>query len=286
VRAADLPNRGAVNEGGLSPAVGMSYADGLTALNEKFGYDAGNALLKAKADALKEAGIDAYHDKGDEFLYRGDSPEELNAKLEKARELLRNRIIDFQKADGSIISFKGADFSYGTDTELSGAEQGLKNNKAGREARGERARGELRGIVEVGPEGRGFDNSAPSRKEVKLAQILRDIKAGSFNGVSRLRKFVEEKITNAEAAAAFDLSAEELSKSAQESSGPGDRARETPWQAAELGTRPDARATASTEFGYELAKRTLWSSASQDCKEPRCGVSFGPSLLNQCAIPL
>jgi len=57
----DLPNRRAFNEAEHQPAkaVAMSDADGLKAFNDKFGYEAGNALLRAKADALKAAGLDA-----------------------------------------------------------------------------------------------------------------------------------------------------------------------------------------------------------------------------------
>jgi GGDEF domain-containing protein len=64
-----LPNRRAFDEAGAAPAVAMCDVDGLKALN-KYGYEAGNAVLKAKADALREAGLEAYHDKGDEFLCR------------------------------------------------------------------------------------------------------------------------------------------------------------------------------------------------------------------------
>lgn len=166
-----LPNKRAFNEAGKSGAVGMSDADGLKALNDTHGYEAGNALLKAKADALKEAGLDAYHDKGDEFLFRGDDPKELKDKLEKARDILRNKKIYFTGPDGETVAFKGADFSYGADTELSGAEKGLKENKAEREARGERARGELRGIVEVGPEKVQVSKGGPNRKEIALAKL-------------------------------------------------------------------------------------------------------------------
>jgi GGDEF domain-containing protein len=107
-----LPNKRAFDEAQHQPAkaVAMSDADGLKALNDKFGYDAGNELLKAKAEALKEAGLDAYHEKGDEFLFRGASKEELHSKLEKAREILRNRVIEVQMKDGSVRRFKGADF--------------------------------------------------------------------------------------------------------------------------------------------------------------------------------
>ena len=69
-----LPNRRSFGEAGVSSAVAMSDVDGLKALN-KYGYEVGNAVLKAKADALREAGLEAYHDKGDEFLCRGtESP--------------------------------------------------------------------------------------------------------------------------------------------------------------------------------------------------------------------
>jgi GGDEF domain-containing protein len=150
-----IPNRRAFDDAQhsqASPAVAMSDADGLKALNDKFGYEAGDELLRAKADALKEAGLDAYHEKGDEFLYRGENPEDLKTKLDKAREILRNRVIEVKMKDGTTKRFKGADFSYGTGKDLTESESGLKQHKSAREAAGERARGELRGIVETGPE--------------------------------------------------------------------------------------------------------------------------------------
>lgn len=156
----DLPNRRAFDDAPKSSAVAMSDADGLKALNDKFGYEAGNELLKAKAEALKESGLDAYHEKGDEFIYRGASPEELSSKLDKAREILRNRTIEVQMADGSVKRFKGADFSHGAGTDLKAAEAGLKTHKSEREARGERARGELRGIVETGSKASEVDKSS------------------------------------------------------------------------------------------------------------------------------
>ena len=107
----------------------------------------GNAVLKAKADALREAGLEAYHDKGDEFLCRGHDIKELLAKLERARAILRDRTIVVERADGSILSITGADFSYGVGKDIDEAESGLRSHKAEREGRGEIARGELRGIT-------------------------------------------------------------------------------------------------------------------------------------------
>jgi len=141
-----LPNRRAFDEAGRAPAIAMSDVDGLKALND-FAYDAGNALLRAIADALREAGLEAYHDKGDEFLCRGHNTEELHANLERARAILRDRAVIVKRADGTSLSFTGADFSYGVGKDINEAELLLKSHKAEREARGEIARGELRGIT-------------------------------------------------------------------------------------------------------------------------------------------
>lgn len=162
----DLPNRRAFDEaqkGKPAAAVAMSDADGLKALNDKFGYEAGDQLLRAKAESLKEAGLDAYHDKGDEFLYRADSEKDLQIKLREARESLRSRIIEVTTKDGKTLRFRGADFSFGVGGNLDAAESGLKGHKSDREAAGERARGELRGISEVGPEKHHVDKGTPSQ---------------------------------------------------------------------------------------------------------------------------
>jgi GGDEF domain-containing protein len=141
-----LPNRRAFGEAGLALAVAMSDVDGIKALN-KYGYEAGNAVLKAKADALRRAGLEAYHDKGDEFLCRGNQIKELLAKLERARAILRDCAIVVERLDGSTLNIIGADFSYGVGKNIDEAEFDLGSHKAEREGKGEIARGELRGIT-------------------------------------------------------------------------------------------------------------------------------------------
>jgi predicted signal transduction protein with EAL and GGDEF domain len=141
-----LPNRRAFAEAGPALAVAMSDVDGLKALNDHYGYDIGNAILQAKADALLMAGLEAYHDKGDEFLCRGDDLKDLIVKLDHARSILRDRTIVVGQADGSALSVTGADFSYGVGHNLSEAEQELRNHKAKRKAEGQIVRGELRNI--------------------------------------------------------------------------------------------------------------------------------------------
>jgi GGDEF domain-containing protein len=141
-----LPNRRAFEEAGTATAVAMSDVDGLHALN-KYGYAVGDAVLKAKADVLREVGIEAYHDKGDEFLCRGNNATALHGNLERARAILRDRTIVVERADGSTLSITGADFSFGVGKDINEAESALKNHKAEREEKGEIARGELRGIT-------------------------------------------------------------------------------------------------------------------------------------------
>ena len=162
-----LPNRRAFDETDPSPAVAISDVDGLKALNDKFGYAAGDALLRAKAEALRQAGVDAYHDKGDEFLARGASREELQSRLEQARSILRTREFAVTMNDGTVLKIKGADFSYGQGRDIADAEARLKEHKAEREARGERARGQLRGITADGPEGRSEDRAATPEKDAQ-----------------------------------------------------------------------------------------------------------------------
>jgi GGDEF domain-containing protein len=159
-----LPNRRAFNEQTPSPAVAMSDADGLKALNDRYGYHVGDALLRAKADALRTAGLDAYHEKGDEFLFRGNSKAELAQKLEAARNILRSTVFDATTRDGRVVSFTGVDFSYGAEKDLSAAETELKQHKATREAAGQRGRGQLGGIHET-QSGRGV-NQAEAPKGV------------------------------------------------------------------------------------------------------------------------
>jgi GGDEF domain-containing protein len=141
-----LPNRRAFEEAGPAPAVAMSDIDGLKALN-KHGYEVGNAVLRAKADALREAGLEAYHDKGDEFLCRGNHAKELLAKLERARAILRDRTIALERVDGRTLCITGADFSYGVGNDTHEAESAMRTHKTQRGRAGEIARGELQSIT-------------------------------------------------------------------------------------------------------------------------------------------
>jgi GGDEF domain-containing protein len=124
-----LPNKRAFDEGRLSPWVAMSDVNGLKALNDEFGYSAGDILIRRFAEVLAGVGLDAYHDKGDEFIFKGESYEELNEKLSQAQTLLRNEPFAVCGMDGRIASLPGADFCFGIGPNLEEAERSLKHQK-------------------------------------------------------------------------------------------------------------------------------------------------------------
>lgn len=187
-----------------SPAKLQAYSDldGLGAINDKFGHDAGNQLLMAKAAALKGAGVDSYRLHGDEFAHRGEGTE-LSDKLEKAREGLRNthfHFIDPHTKQGYDVS--GIDFSYGTGKEQTEADRNLLKHKEDRRAAGGRAeKGKLGGTTRLVPERGGSENPANSGElhgsgsEVKpssVSDLLKD-ESGSFTP-SKIRDFLNEHL--------------------------------------------------------------------------------------------
>jgi GGDEF domain-containing protein len=123
------PNRRAFDEGRVSPFVSISDVNGLKAMNEQFSYSAGDILIRRFAEVLASVGLDAYHDKGDEFLCKGDSYQELNLKLTQAQQTLRQQPFPVCGLDGRITSIDGADFCFGIGTNLDEAEASLKHQK-------------------------------------------------------------------------------------------------------------------------------------------------------------
>jgi len=124
-----LPNRRAFDEDVASPWVAMSDVNGLKELNDKFGYSAGDSLIGRFAEALVGIGLDAYHNQGDEFLFKGKSYRELNGKLSEVQRLLRAQPFAVQALDGRITTIPGADFCFGIGTTLQQAERSLKHQK-------------------------------------------------------------------------------------------------------------------------------------------------------------
>lgn len=124
-----LPNRRAFDEAEPSAWVAMGDCNGLKAMNDTYGYKAGDTLIQRLADALKEVGLDAYHNQGDEFIVRGDSYRDLDAKLGEAECRLRSNPFVVHSMHDVVVPIRGTVFSYGIGTSLKEAETSLKHQK-------------------------------------------------------------------------------------------------------------------------------------------------------------
>lgn len=130
-----LPNRQAFDQGVKSAFVGVVDVDLMKIFNESYGRIAGDFLLRRLAKILISVGLDAYYDRADEFLCKGESREELNAKLSQAGHLFQQGFETY--AEGRIRTIEGADFSFGvgaTHDEQQSALQQARNAKAGNES--------------------------------------------------------------------------------------------------------------------------------------------------------
>ena len=124
-----LPNKRAFDESEPSPFLAMGDVDGLKRLNDQFGYAAGDVLIQRLADILIEVGLEAYHDKGDEFIIKGNSFRELNEKLSEAEKIMKTSPFVVRSMSDKITPIDGAQFSFGIGTNLKEAEKSLKHQK-------------------------------------------------------------------------------------------------------------------------------------------------------------
>ena len=144
-----LPNRQAFEEGKGSPFVAIADVDLMRTFNDFYGHIAGDALLRRLAKMLISVGLNAYHYRGDEFLCKGESRQELNAKLSQARQIFREPFQVY--ANGRVQTIEGTDFSFGIGNSPEGGEAALNH------ARKETARNEppewLRKVIGMGGPG-------------------------------------------------------------------------------------------------------------------------------------
>lgn len=124
-----LPNKRAFDEADPCLWVAMGDVDGLKRLNDQYGYAAGDTLIERLAAVFLEVELDAYHDKGDEFIFRGSSFSELTAKLAKAERILKEQPFVVNTMNDTVKPIDGAWFSYGIGTNLKEAEKSLKHQK-------------------------------------------------------------------------------------------------------------------------------------------------------------
>ena len=146
-----LPNRQAFDEGRASPFVAIADVDLMRTFNDFYGQIAGDALLCRLGRILIAVGLDAYHQQGDEFLCKGESREELSAKLSQARQIFRGSFQVY--AEGQIQTIEGMDFSFGIGTSLAEEEAALRQAKATPQSRSPEW---LRRIIATGGRGEGW----------------------------------------------------------------------------------------------------------------------------------
>ena len=137
----DMPNERAYNESKKLPVQGSSDIDGMKGVNDVYGHEAGDALIKAKAEAIKKAlvaepGVWAYRLHGDEFALQANTKEEIDRVMQAARKDLMENGFTFTSKDGDIVTKKGIGFSYGTGGTYAKADATLAADKAKRKALG------------------------------------------------------------------------------------------------------------------------------------------------------
>lgn len=111
-----LPNRQSYDRTEPSPFIAVAEIDLMKAFCDAFGHIAGDMLLKRLAKILVTLKLDVYHSDRNEFLCKGETSEELTAKLSQARELFRKPFQVY--ADGRIQTIEEAGFSFGVGATL------------------------------------------------------------------------------------------------------------------------------------------------------------------------
>jgi len=112
----------------------MSDADGLKALNDRFGYEAGNELLRAKRMRFARLALRLTTIKATSFS-RGQDPEQLQTKLEHARNICGTGSSKQQWPMAVCAALREPISAMDTE-KTSPKQKPDSNNKSEREARG------------------------------------------------------------------------------------------------------------------------------------------------------
>jgi GGDEF domain-containing protein len=122
-----LPNRQAFEQGPATPFAAILDVDFMKIFNDSYGRIAGDMLLRRLAGILTSVALDAYHCDEDEFLCKGNSHQELHAKLSRAQQLFADPFQVY--ADGRIRTITGMHFSFGIGATLPEQEAALREAK-------------------------------------------------------------------------------------------------------------------------------------------------------------
>jgi GGDEF domain-containing protein len=138
---------------GLKNRVGWEEADkqgkivasgdvsGLKYVNDTYGHDFGDSLLKMVAAAFQANSVDAYRPHGDEFLALFASQEEADTGMAAVQQTLSEQEL-LVTINGVTKALRGWRIDYGTGQDYASADAALLADRADREAKGLRpARG-------------------------------------------------------------------------------------------------------------------------------------------------
>ena len=135
-----IGNRRAWDEREPLPVQVALDVDNLKAMNDRWGHDAGDALLAAVCRALEQAGVVPYRIGGDEFACQFNDQDEAFRCLQRANSILRQFSFSWLDTFGTRWTGRGAGFSAGVGLTARDAERSLLWVKKVRERLGLRAR--------------------------------------------------------------------------------------------------------------------------------------------------
>lgn len=164
----NLGNRRAYDEAEKLKAQVSIDVDSLAAINDLFGHEAGDRLLKAVGEAVKAETEFGYRLGGDEFVVQAKTPMLAKIIMNRIVERLRATGAEYTAADGKVYEKTGIGVSYGVGKDLEAADLKLRESKAERERTGERAERKAKpvGLVEKPAQGRPAQVPPAAEEEV------------------------------------------------------------------------------------------------------------------------
>ncbi|MFA7279103.1 MAG: diguanylate cyclase [Sterolibacterium sp.] len=135
-----LRNEVAYNESSRKPVQVFGDIDGLKQLNDRFGHDAGNALLIQVANSIRETGLEgaAFRKKGDEHLFEFDKQEQADRAMALLADHMSGKELIFHGSDGKEYVLDGIRMSHGVAGDIKQAEVKAGEMKNARERAGQR----------------------------------------------------------------------------------------------------------------------------------------------------
>jgi GGDEF domain-containing protein len=143
-----MPNRRAYEDSEKLPVQVSADSDGLKAINDFGGHQAGDQALKAVAAAMQaEAPGRSYHLSGDEFTAQAHTEDEAHDLMARINKRLGDAVVEVTMPDGKVFHLKGLGVSYGVGKDINQADGNLQGSKIQREAQGLRS---PRGVLPKG----------------------------------------------------------------------------------------------------------------------------------------